>query len=267
MKYISIFSTPRSGSSWVGQLLNSSPEVVYRFQPNFAYSFKHTLSKNANKEEIQNFIEALIKSNDPFVNAEISISSKSNVLFKKSSPKLIVSKETHYIYLIETLLKNSNTQVIGLIRSPFATLNSWLNTPKEFDKKWSVKQEWKKASLKNQSRDYNYFGYEKWKEVARLFVSIKNNYPNRFYLLEYEDLLKNNLETVSSLFKFCNLEVTKQTLDFLLESTNIQEQDAYSVFKKKENDMAWKKELPQFIIDEISNDDDFKKLNEIFQWI
>ena len=37
MKNVAIFGVPRSGTSWLGQIFNSSPMVAYRFQPLFSY--------------------------------------------------------------------------------------------------------------------------------------------------------------------------------------------------------------------------------------
>jgi hypothetical protein len=36
-----ISGAARSGTSWLGQILDSSPDVAYRFQPFFAYAFKN----------------------------------------------------------------------------------------------------------------------------------------------------------------------------------------------------------------------------------
>ena len=45
MKRIAIHSVPRSGSSWLGQILNSSLKVCFRFQPLFSYAFKDYLNE------------------------------------------------------------------------------------------------------------------------------------------------------------------------------------------------------------------------------
>ena len=37
------FGVPRSGTSWFGELFNSSPRVAYRFQPLFSYAFKDAI--------------------------------------------------------------------------------------------------------------------------------------------------------------------------------------------------------------------------------
>lgn len=267
MKNIAILSNPRSGSSWVGQIFNSSPEVLFKFQPNFAYSFPLSLSEDSSELEIKNFYRKLIESNDAFVNGEISISGKNNKKFDKSNYNTLVWKEVHNLYLAKTLLKNCNTKVIGIVRSPFSVISSWIKIPKEFDSSWNVSEQWRYASLKNQDSSNNFFGFEKWKEVASLFLSLKKEYPAQFYLLEYEKLLSNKSEEVKKMFEFCNLEFNSQTIDFLNESSSVNDEDAYSVFKTKKTDNLWEQELPQFIIDEIKKDVKFQFLNEIFKWI
>lgn len=268
MKYIALFSPPRSGSSWLGQIFNSSPFVSYKFQPNFAYSFDYNLTIHSEKDDIDFFLKKLSETNDPFVNAEISISGKKNHLFEKSeAAKTLVFKETHYQYLSEALLNKSKGKVVGLLRNPFATLNSWLKTPKEFHPDWDVKSQWKDASLKNEGKSYTYFGYNKWKEVAFLFLKLKQAYPQRFYLLAYEDLLADRVSEIQKLFEFAALEYTAQTAEFLNDSGQKNDQDAYSVFKVKDKDNSWENELPSYIIEEIKNDEDFKLLNETFKWI
>lgn len=266
MNYLSILSVPRSGSSWVGQILNSSPQVLYKFQPNFSYSFPSNLEKDTDEKKIIEFYENLRKTNDPFVNGKVSISGKSNIEFKKSFCETLVWKEVHFLFLAQTLLEKSDTKVIGLIRSPFAVISSWIKIPKEFDPSWNLTEQWKTANLKNSDFDFNYFGYEKWKEVTQLFISLKQKYPERFYMLQYENLLADPKAEVEKLFSFCNLEVTSQTLGFLTKSTSNNDTDAYSVFKSKKTDDQWKKELPQFIIDEIKMDPEFQSLNKIFKW-
>lgn len=267
MNKVAIFSVPRSGSSWVGQIFNSHPEIIFRFQPNFAYSFNYCLSENDSEKDINIFFKELINTNDAFVKGELTISSKKGVSFHKEMPRTLVFKETHFLNVINNLLANSNLKVIGLIRSPFGVINSWLNIPKEFSSNWSVKDEWNMAEKKNKKQPSNYFGYKKWKEAAFLFLKLKDEYPERFYLLDYNILLTDKKAEVEKLFNFCGLEMKTQTKDFLNKSSEKDDEDAYSVFKKKSKDDKWKTELPQFIIDEIKADTDFQELNKIFKWI
>ena len=267
MNKVAIFSVPRSGSSWLGQIFNSHPNVEYKFQPNFAYSFNYSLTENSSKFQIKEFYEQLIKTQDHFVNAEITISTQKGLQFKKETASTLVFKETHYINVLENLLQNSETRIIGLVRSPFAVINSWVKIPKEFNPEWSIKEEWKDGSKKNQNRNYNFFGFNKWKEATKLFLRLQKEFPEKFKILNYSDLLDRKEEITEDIFSFCSLEFSDQTKLFLNQSNKIEDADAYSVFKKKDNDDGWKDELPNFIIEEIMGDKEFQELNKIFRWI
>jgi hypothetical protein len=54
--------------------------------------------------------------------------------------------------------------------------------------------------------------------------------------------------------------------DLIKQSKISQSSDAYSVFKKKSDDMGWKKTLPAFIENAIKEDEEFNTLNKIFKW-
>lgn len=268
MNNLALFSVPRSGSSWLGEIINSSPEVIYKFQPNFAYTFEHALQEDSTSEEINDFFDKLYLSKDEFVNGKLSISgAKRNLNFLKHQESTLFFKETHYLNVIENLLTTSDTKVIGLVRSPFAVINSWINIPKEFDPSWSVEEEWKYAELKNKDQSTHFFGYQKWKEASFLFIRLKREYPEQFYLINYEDLLSNPVKEVEQLFKFCSLNHTEQTDAFIKLSTTTEAEDVYAVFKQKTDDMGWKKTLPSYIENEIKEDKEFNTLNDIFRWI
>lgn len=268
MKNIALFSVPRSGSSWLGEIINSSPEVIYKFQPNYAYSFKPQLNEESTLDNINQFFNKLYLTKDEFVNAKLSISgTKINLNFVKLNESTLFFKETHYLNVIENLLAISNTKIIGLVRSPFAVINSWINIPKEFDPNWSVKQEWKYAKLKNEGKKTHFFGYNKWKEVCFLFLKLKREYPDQFYLINYNDLLSHTISEVKQVFEFCDLDYTNQTDAFIKLSTTSEAKDAYDVFRQKTDDMDWEKELPTYIKQEIRADKEFETLNDIFEWI
>lgn len=254
MKNIAILSVPRSGSTWLGQIFNSSPHVLYRFQPNFAYSFPLSLSKDSSRDEIERFHKELLKCDDPFVTGRLSISGKEPPQFLKSRYAALVWKEVHCLFLSHTLLKNSDTYVVGLIRSPLSTIASWINVPKEFDPEWSVSEEWFDAPRKNEGKQSNYFGYKKWKEVALLFERLIEEYPGRFYLLTYDNLLRQTTETVTELFQFVGLELSDQTKAFLNNSRSKSDHDAYGVFKTRKKDDGWRTKLPMEVIQYIQED-------------
>lgn len=261
MKKIAIHSVPRSGSSWLGQILNSSSEVNFKYQPLFSYAFKDFLNESSSKEKIHVFFEDISKSNDAFLNQDDQILKGSYPKFNKSSSSsFTIYKEVRYHFILENLLKkDTEVKVIGLIRNPLAVIHSWWKAPKEFrqDLGWDILEEWKYAPKKNNNKREEYNGFSKWKEVTLLFLELKQKYPDRFYLLEYKDLLATPIITTKNLFSFCGIPFDKSTEDFLIDSTTDAEEnlDAYSVYRKTNAiDDKWKLALPAPIIDSVISD-------------
>ena len=64
---IVIAGVPRSGTSWLGEIINSSPDVAYRFQPLFSYAFKDAVNADSSKKEYESFFKGIYRSLDPFL--------------------------------------------------------------------------------------------------------------------------------------------------------------------------------------------------------
>ncbi len=270
LKKIAIHSVPRSGSTWLGSIFDSHPNVAYRFQPLFSYTHKNQLKKNFSLVDIDNFFSDILHTKDDFVLQKEAIEQNKVPSFEKGVLTHIVYKEVRYHNIIDNLLeKDADIKIIGLVRNPFSVINSWLQAPKEFKKDlgWKIEEEWKYAPKKNLNRDEEFNGYQKWKEATFMFLNFKKKYPNNFYLLNYDSLLKGNKSVVVDLFSFCNLDMPQQTLKFLKASSKKNDSDAYSVYKQKEADDKWQAELPPYIINEIKGDQEFKHLNKVFTWI
>ena len=267
---IAIHSVPRSGSSWLGSIFDSSPKVAYRFQPLFSFTHKNQLNENSTFEDINIFFRDIFLTKDHFVLQKKEKENKKIPSFDKKNISHIVYKEVRYHHILENLLdEDLEVKIIGLIRNPFSVISSWLKAPKEFKKElgWKVEEEWRNAPNKNLDKPEEFNGYEKWKEIAFLFLKLQKLYPERFYLLSYEDLLTNRVAEVKKLFKFSGIDYTIQTAQFLNNSSMVNHKDAYSIFKVKTSDTNWKQELPSYITEEIKSDHDFKLLNKEFQWI
>ena len=261
---IFIHGVPRSGTSWLGQIFNSSPFVSYRFQPLFSYAFKGALNANSSLEEINSFLNKLSNTEDPFILQKTNASGNSETNFKKESlPTHLVIKEVRYHYIIENLLiKLPHVKIIGIVRNPCACINSWLNTPKEFYPEWDKHAEWRNGQSKNNGRPEEYFGFEKWKEMATKFLYFSRKYPENFKLVHYEALNANTYETVNELFKFCKLSSSQQTIDFIDHSKKIEGLGPYSVLRKSKNIDTWQTELDPTIMDAIVKDIENTELSQ-----
>ncbi|EGU0166573.1 sulfotransferase [Vibrio parahaemolyticus] len=258
MKRIGLFSVPRSGSSWLGELINSSPDVCYLFQPLFSYAFKSYLDSTSKKDDVIDFFNKIKSTKDEFVLQSSSRASGSKPHFKEKEecPNNIVFKEVRYLNLIENLLfEDDEIKIVGLVRNPLSVLNSWKNAPREFriDLGWNFKDEWFDAKSKNQTKDEEYFGYKKWKESTLLFESLAKTYPDRFIIVNYENLVNDTLGEVTRLYNFLDIDISSQTLDFINASTSLTTKETYSVFngKLKSDPLL---DIPQSIVDFIVSD-------------
>lgn len=258
MNRICIHSVPRSGSTWLGEIFNSHPLVNYNYQPLFSYAFKGFLTPKSSQKDIYTFYKDIAISNDDFLNqTEARQSGKLPSFEKPNKANFIVYKEVRYHNILRNLLEQApDIRVIGLIRNPLSVINSWLNAPKEFRKDlgWDELSEWQYANKKNDNRPEEFNGFEKWKEVSNLFLEFETEFPNQFKIISYSELLKHTDKTVSDIFKFCNLNLDNQTINFINQNSNSGNKDAYSVYKVKNDDNSWKKSLSPQIINKITTD-------------
>lgn len=270
-KVVGIHGVPRSGTSWLAQILNSEPSVRLKFQPLFSYSFKNVLNEKSNLNDIYEFYQGIWDNkSDLFLNMRDENIHKNYPTFNKGEKEsVLVFKQVHHHYLLPNLMDlDGKLKLILLIRNPLSVLSSWKKAPREFQPKWDFNSEWKEATLKNKGLKENYFGFDKWKEATLLFLDLKSRYNDRVYLLEYSSLLKNTTVEVEKLFKFIGLQkITNQTFGFINKSKVGNHDDPNSVYKSKSDDNSWLKELPKNIINQVGDDKLFLELNEVYNWL
>ncbi|MBF8150974.1 sulfotransferase domain-containing protein [Winogradskyella sp. F6397] len=247
-----IHGVPRSGTSWLAQIFNASPEVRLKFQPLFSYAFKERLDEFSSSKDITDFFDGIYNSDDDFINMRDTDLLKGYPQFKKMEEQQhLVFKHVRYHNVLPNLMKNhSYLKLILVIRNPLAVLSSWKNAPREFDKSWDFLKEWKLAQLKNTDRA-DYFGFDKWKVVTEMFLSLEKSYPKRVKLVTYKSMLSNTLEVSEELYKFAGITFGEQSKNFIEESKTKQVNHPNSVFRVKINDEAYKNDISIDIQDEI----------------
>lgn len=250
-RVISIHGAPRSGTSWIGKIFDSHPDVAYRFQPLFSYRFKSAINLESSSQDIEEFLQELYELEDDdfiFQSGQQARGVHPPRHAKFPAPSCMVMKEVRYHYLIETLLqKVDGIKIVGVVRHPCGAINSWLKTPREFKPGWDKSTEWRNAPSKNLGRIEEYYGFAKWKELAYQFVKLEESYRESFFLLKYEDLISDPIVQTSNLFKFCNLEMVDQVHDFLVESHAREVEDPDTVYRTKDVGSRWRTELDRDI--------------------
>ena len=233
MQKIAIHSAPRSGSTWLGEILNSSTNVKYCFQPLFSYQFKDYLDEGSIREKVDKFFFMLSDTDDEYICQKSQRKVGTLPYFHKSElPTHLIYKEVRYHHIIENLLRvDKDLKLIFLVRNPIEVMNSWINAPKEFDANWDVDEQLVFAELKNIGRKENFFGLDAWVQTTKLFERLAKSYSNRVVLINYSNLQSDHMQTVKNIFKFCDLELTHSTYSFLSESLEKKVSDNYSVFR------------------------------------
>ncbi len=250
-KVIGIHGVPRSGTSWLAQIINSDPNVNFKFQPLFSYAFKDFLNEKSSLKEIEDFFIKIYYSNDYFLNLQDSELHKNYPKFiKNKNKKTLVFKHVRYHHLLPHLMYECQyLELILIVRNPLAVLTSWANAPKEFNKEWVLKNEWKEATKKNNGKKEEFFGYNKWKEATIIFEKLKKTYPNRVAIIKYNELLNDAEGVIKQIFG-----LHKKTSSFIRESRKRHDKDPNSVYKKKLDDNEYANFLPKEIINTIVTD-------------
>lgn len=255
MNKVAIFGVPRSGTTWLSQIFNSHPDVVMRFQPLFSYGHKGNLTTCSSATEIRNFFEEILCTQDSFTLMDTDIHKKHPTFKKSMKPTHIAFKETRYLNVIENILTQCDeVKFIGIVRNPLAVMASWALAPKEFNPKWDINSEWRYAPGKNQNRAEEFYGFEKWKEVAIAFQEFNVLFPQQFLLLSYDELNREPLEVTRKLFDFCGLEIREQVKQFIVDSKSRHDSDPYSIYRAKANDNRWREILPVSIAEKITQE-------------
>ena len=254
---IALHGVPRSGTTWLGEILNSHPHVRYAYQPLFSYAFKDYLAPNAERQRINDFFSEIAQSDDDFVRQSEARSTGRLPNFAKDVPTHTAYKEVRYHHILPNLIEQMpNLRTILIVRDPRAVISSWLRAPREFrsDLGWQVEDEWRSAASKNQDRAEEFNGYEKWKEATNMYVDLSQKYADRVLLVRYCDLLANPHDKTSEIMRFCGLEVTPQTRTFLQVEASDTPSDPYGVDARRSSDEGWRRHLPTAIADEIRAD-------------
>jgi len=246
-----ISGAPRSGTSWIGQIFNSSPITAYRFQPLFSRAFKDFLNIHSDKDEYFDFFKKVYYSTDDFLlqteRRNRGIYPVFNNQFKE--PNILVLKMVRYHFLLPKMLQlyHQSLKVVCVLRHPCGVINSWISTPKEFPADADPAQEWNLATIRNKGKPEEYWGYDGWKRATDLFLNIKRQYDDNVYFLIYEKMVSDTENEVKNLFNFLDMSLSKQTTDFIKASTRVNDDDPYSVYKDKRVKDKWKKELDPII--------------------
>lgn len=247
-----VFGVPRSGTSWLGEILNSSPGVKYCFQPLFSYAYKGGLNESSTSPEIDRFFDCLLHDDDPFVSQSLRRQHGIGLpRFDKKSVTHVIFKEVRYLHLIPQLAAaHDRLKFVFIVRDPVSVLTSWMNAPREFKAGTPerIVDEWLEAPSNNLDRAEEFFGFRRWMEAVRIFHDAAAKYPKRCIIVRYADLKSDPLTQTQRVFDFLGMDVCAQTRDFLLRSQREHDPNEYAVFKARDGGSSPGQPLPASVV-------------------
>jgi hypothetical protein len=245
-----ISGMPRSGTTWLSQIMASSPDVRLKFCPLFSYEFKNALDEKSSSEDWKQLFLDVYETRSEFLDQDY-LRRKGLIptfLEKKENPQHLIIKSTRFHNLIPYILAlNSQIRFIHLIRHPCATIHSWLTNKNEFPPLADPMTEWRGGACRKNGPG-EFWGFDDWKRVNTQALKLKEQYPNRFKILRYEELVKDTEVCTKSLFDYFGVPYKKQTQEFIELSRSKHDNNNRSVYKKPELQNRWITKLDPSII-------------------
>lgn len=248
-----IIGMPRSGTSWLGQIVDSSPRVRFRLSPLFSYAFKNAVNEHSGREEYERVFRGAYESNEAFMSRVEERNAGHYPVFedKDEQPDFLAIKMTRFHNLITRMVQLfDNLKMVAIVRHPCGAIHSWLSTPKEFPRDADPMEEWCNGACRKRGPE-EFWGFEDWKKVTRLHMKLEQDFQNRFRILQYESLIEHPIRETQKLFDFLGLGYTEQTGRFLKDSHQKHDEDPYAVFKNPAVKDKWRTALHADIQEEI----------------
>lgn len=240
-----ITGMPRSGTSWIGQVVDSSPEVRYKMSPLFSYEFKNQVREGATRQDWERVLRGAYSSENEFMNQTERRRAGEYPTFevKQADPPLLVIKYNRFQNLTEEMLALlPELKMLAVVRHPCGAMHSWLTAPKEFPPDADPLEHWRSGAAKKSGYG-DFFGFDDWCSVTRLHLRLSAERPQQFRIVRYETFVDDAEQQTRSLFDWLGLEYTEQTARFLRQSQMTSVPGDYSVFRSPAVKDRWRSEL------------------------
>lgn len=244
---------PRSGTSWLSQILESCPDVRFRLSPLFSYALKNVVDERSTAEAYLEMFQRAYELEDEFMTQSKNRQDGHYPMFAErgEAPPVLAIKMTRFHNLIETMMnKVPNLKFVSIVRHPCGAIASWVNTPKEFPAGADVMAEWRSGACRNTGPE-EFWGFDNWVKVTKLHTSLEHDFPDRFRIVRYEALVERPMEQTRDLFAFLNLPFSRQTEQFLIDCHTKHDSDTHAVYKDPAVKDKWRETLPAAIQQEI----------------
>ncbi|MDE0051136.1 MAG: sulfotransferase [Rhodospirillales bacterium] len=245
-----LLGMPRSGTTWLSQIFESSPDFIVRLSPNYSWEFKNRLDQNSSREEWASSFSYALHADDEFITQNFRRVTGELSTFPPRSMetvKRLAIKDTRFHDLYQRCMELfSDAQAIYLVRHPGGMLNSWWRS-KEFPAQARFADEWRGGACRKIEGPGEYWGFDDWRDLTMRFLALERQAPARYRVCRYEELVRDRVRIASDLFEFAGCALRPETLAFLEESESRHDDRTYAVFKNPSVAERWRSELPEDI--------------------
>ncbi|MHC5157565.1 MAG: sulfotransferase domain-containing protein [Planctomycetota bacterium] len=251
-----ILSMPRSGSSWVGEILGLSPSSLYLREPITQTHLKMV------QEGAPSFFEfdthclpegyasaaANAFSGLPLFSRWITLFPKQWAWLKRKQKRIVIKEINPF--MLPWLIRAYQPKIIYLVRHPVATASSFERmgwTGKQFDFRLS-------AATLQQIPDYQQFTHSFWAEhgalqafILKEVLKYAHDYEN-MRLVKYKDICADPLTSFRDLYDFAGLEWNDSVERKIRKHCHPEcvDTDPYSTHRDTAREVKkWKKQVPE----------------------
>ncbi len=250
-RMVYVTGMPRSGSTWVSQLLAAHPAVRVKFCPLFSYEFRGRCAADSTAEQWRAMFDDVYRTPGRFLD-QVHLREHGYVPdfeLRLEQPPVLAIKSNRFHDLTPSMVeKLPEITWIALARDPIASIASWVQNPTEFIAPCSVEADWRSGACRK-TRPGEYWGFEDWLKVARLHKQLSAAFAERFHLLHYEDLAPDPLAAAEKILACARLEVHEQVLEFAGASQRAHSPSQRSVFKDPKRSKSNRAALSERIVE------------------
>lgn len=245
-----LLGMPRSGTTWLSQIFESSPDFVVRLSPNYSYPLKNQLDIGASRSDWVAHLGASLVTDDPFMTQNWRRKTGELGTFPSRPLRAVerlAVKDTRFHSLYQRAMELfDEAQLIYLVRHPAGAINSWWRS-KEFPAEADFACEWRNGACRKVEGSGEYWGFDDWRLLTEHYLDLEKEAPNRYRICRYETLVRNPERVVAELFAFVGCDLQATTRIFLQDSQNRHDERTYAVFKDPSVADRWRLELPKAI--------------------
>ena len=245
-----LLGMPRSGTTWLSQIFESSPDFIVRLSPNYSWPLKNRLNLKSTREDWIASFSAALTTDDEFmtqrfrrVTGELSSFAPRSI----QETKRLAIKDTRFHDLYWRCMEHFNeAQIIYLVRHPAGMLNSWWRS-NEFPPDAELATEWRDGACRKTEGPGEFWGFDDWCILTERYLALEEQEPKRFRVCRYEELVRNREHVSADLFDFAGCRLQRSTREFLRDSMSRHDDRSYAVFKNSSVIDRWRSELPKSI--------------------